>query len=63
MTANISYLELNTRKEITFDAYDMETIKKAVIQWQRNEFRLKGRQIKILNIRQEKDWICLFFVL
>jgi hypothetical protein len=55
MTANISYLELNTRKEITFDAYDMETIKKAVIQWQRNEFRLKGRQIKILNIRQEKD--------
>ena len=37
-------------KEIVFEVADLETCKKAVAQWQRNECRLNQRHITIVSI-------------
>jgi hypothetical protein len=57
MKFNVNYSEgeghSTLYNSIVFEVADLETCKNAVAQWQFNEKRLKGRNIKILSINPD----------
>jgi hypothetical protein len=52
MKATVRYFEGGQKKLIEFDAFDAETIGKAVTQWKYNEKRVKKRDLKDVDICQ-----------